>query len=247
MSEEFYSGEDMENAENEAAKAKEKKKKNKKVPAILAGGAVAIIFAVIAYWILLSVETASLSKYEKKTVYILNQNITKGKQITEPNIFSTKNVDASIVPEDAITSISSIKDTYAVCNLSANTVLTKGMFADIDEAENGDREIGFEISGLSGSINGTLRASDFIDMYIYNSDDNKKSDATPTYSKVYISAVYTADGVKIANNDTTSLAARFTIVVPKEEADKIINAYASSNTVIMATKWTNKALLEKDE
>ena len=284
---EFYEGEDIEKAEVEAEVQKEKNKKKKgKLSVLLAGGAIAIIFAIVAYWILLSAETAALSKYEKRKVYVLNQDIPKGMQILEPNIFSIKDIDATMVPENAVTNLAVLKDTYAAYNLSANSVITNDMFYSIDTAEKGNREVSFEIANLSGNVNGTIRASDFIDLYILtpkdstniyadkdnqefpgvsdkdkeNTETKESSDSVintdkelskiavkPTYSKLYVSAVYTSDGVKIQNGDTTSIATRFTIVVPNDEADYIIGAFVTNNTVIMATKWTDKALIDQNK
>lgn len=284
---EFYEGEDIEKAEVEAEVQKEKSKKKKgKLPVLLAGGAIAIIFAIVTYWILLSAETAALSKYEKRKVYVLNQDIPKGTQILEPNIFSIKDIDATMVPKNAVTDLVTLKNTYAAYNLSENSVITSDMFYKIDAAEKGNREISFEIANLSGNINGTIRASDFIDLYILTpkdstniyadkdkqdfpgvSDKDKENKETeestdsiintdkelsqiavkPTYSKLYVSAAYTSDGVKIQNGDTTSIATRFTIIVPNDEADYIIGAFVTDYTVIMATRWTDKALSSQDE
>ena len=248
----FYDDEVLEKAENEVEKKKEKEKKKGKLPLILSGGAIAIIFAVVIYWILLSAETTVMSKYEKKQVFTLNKSISRGTKVDDPSIFSMKEIDAKIVPDNAITDLNSIKDMYAMCTLTKNTVLTKDMFYTVAKSENGTREISFALSGLSGSVNGTIRAADYIDLYILTPyivnkefpgavEENSIS-ASPTYKKLYVSAAYTEEGVKIQNDDTTSIASRFTIVVPEKDADFIIGAFVTDNTTFMATKWTESAV-----
>lgn len=277
----FYEEKEM----NEAEEITGNKKKNK-LPVIITGGAIAVILAVIAYWILISAENAVLNKNSKVEVYVMSEDMAKGTQLIDASVFIKKEVNSDVVPANAVTDISKLKDTYAIYDISKNTVITENMFRSKIAAENGTREISFDLASLAGSVNGTIRASDYIDLYILTVTgasskyadaketadtkesesetsgyiiDNKEKESQeevvesikkgnvsikPTYTHIYVTAAYTADGVLIANNDTESKATRFTIVVPEADADYIIGAYSMDNTVFYATKWTDKAVNE---
>lgn len=255
----FYKEDELEKAEIEAdvKKRVKEKKKGSKLSIAIAGMSIALIFAIIAFWLMLSAEEAMLNKYEKTTVYIVNTDIVKGTKITDPSVFSKMEVDKNSVPSGALNGISTLENTYAAFDINANTIITNGMFYSVNDAEKGNREISFAVAGLSGSVNGTVRASDYIDIYIVNpvenkedEDDNKDSNvaaATPAYTHVYVSEAYTEDGIKISNTDKTSIAARFTIVVPEKEADNIINAFISSDIGFYITKWTDEAVMEYEK
>ena len=170
MADNFYREDELIDIENQEAKkedkAKRKEKRNGKLSIAIIAGLVSIVIASLSYWLLLSAENRVLSEYDRTSVYVLSSDIAAGTQITDKSYFTEKQIDSSVVPENAITDLSQIKDTYALYDLSKNTVLTDNMFYSINDAENGTKEIGISLSSLTSGVNGIIRESDYIDLYI---------------------------------------------------------------------------------
>ena len=124
MEKDFYEEDEI----NEAEEIADEKKDKKKLPVIIIGGAIAIIFAVVAYWLLISAENTLLNKNNKTEVYILNTDLKKGTRLTTPSIFLKAKIDEDLVPVNAITDISTLQDTYILYDISKNTIITSDMF-----------------------------------------------------------------------------------------------------------------------
>ncbi|WP_027431979.1 CpaB family protein [Lachnospira multipara] len=270
MADNFYREDELIDIENQEAKkedkAKRKEKRNGKLSIAIIAGLVSIVIASLSYWLLLSAENRVLSEYDRTSVYVLSSDISAGTQITDKSYFTEKQIDSSVVPENAITDLSQIKDTYALYDLSKNTVLTDNMFYSINDAENGTKEIGISLSSLTSGVNGIIRESDYIDLYIYNGNANSSNltstsettvingdksvtylnpgesistkgtvdtslSVSPTYKRIYVSKAFTSDGVRISNNDTTSITSRINIVVPESDADYITGAILNGASI----------------
>lgn len=205
MSNEFYREDELIDIENQEAKKDDKKnkkaKKTGKLSVAIIAGLVALIFSVVAYWALLSAEDKALNKYDRTTVYVLTTDVAAGTQLTDASLFATKNVDSSVVPANAITDISSIKDTYILYDVSANSIITDNMFYSINESENGTKEIGIALSSLTASTNGIIRESDFVDLYINFNTSNSTSLESDTKTTVVSSdgsVAYLSEGENIS-------------------------------------------------
>ncbi len=205
MSNEFYREDELIDIENQEAKKNDKKnkkaKKTGKLSIAIIAGLVALIFSVVAYWALLSAEDKALNKYDRTTVYVLTTDVAAGTQLTDASLFATKNIDSSVVPANAITDISSIKDTYILYDVSANSIVTDNMFYSINESENGTKEIGIALSSLTSGVNGIIRESDFVDLYINFGTSNSTtldSDTTTTVVSSDGSVAYLSEGENIS-------------------------------------------------
>ncbi|WP_027438733.1 SAF domain-containing protein [Lachnospira multipara] len=215
MADNFYREDELIDIENQEAKkedkAKRKEKRNGKLSIAIIAGLVSIVIASLSYWLLLSAENRVLSEYDRTSVYVLSSDIAAGTQITDKSYFTEKQIDSSVVPENAITDLSQIKDTYALYDLSKNTVLTDNMFYSINDAENGTKEIGISLSSLTSGVNGIIRESDYIDLYIYTGNTNS-SNLTSTSETTVInnngSVTYLNPGESISTEGTvdTSLS-----------------------------------------
>lgn len=215
MADNFYREDELIDIENQEAKkedkAKRKEKRNGKLSIAIIAGLVSIVIASLSYWLLLSAENRVLSEYDRTSVYVLSSDIAAGTQITDKSYFTEKQIDSSVVPENAITDLSQIKDTYALYDLSKNTVLTDNMFYSINNAENGTKEIGISLLSLTSGVNGIIRESDYIDLYIYTGNANS-SKLTSTSETTVInndgSVAYLNAGESISTEGTvdTSLS-----------------------------------------
>lgn len=133
-------------------------------------GLIALLLSCGLYGMLIATENAVLGKYDKTTVYMANTDIAKGTQITEPTVFMTKSVDSTIVPSNAVTNLEDIKDSFALAFIPKNGILTINNFGALSDVEEGTREVGFEVDSIAGGVNGILRASDYIDIYVVDKD-----------------------------------------------------------------------------
>lgn len=275
------------------------KTKGKNTNRFLIAGIIALIFALLSYSLMIALENIVLSKYDRVTVYTLKEDFAKGTQITDTSNFKKKTVDSAIVPEGALTSLSNIQGNYVKYDLPANTVVTNKMFQNIEDVVAGTNEIGIAMADLTGSVNGILRASDYIDIYIVPSNYNEeKNEATgtkevessaasqieeegdtsyiigdtvvnansasealkqvdqseqvstkateseteklgnvksikPTYKRVYVSKVFNDDGALIPNDDTTTIASRFNIVMSDDDCNYLIGALQTGKVYVV--------------
>ena len=212
-------------------------------------GAIALVLSCVVYGLLITMENAVLGKYDKQVVYIAKEDIAKGTQITDTSYFVKKSVDTDVVPTNAITDYNVLKDTFALTDINKNEILVNNKFGAIENEEVGTKKISIPCANtVTGSVNGTIRTSDYIDIYIVPTDYNisgsvkkgydisgeteeKKPTSynllKPTYTRVYVSEVFDDKNVKIANNDTSSVTASFNIVLPESEADYVMSAICS--------------------
>lgn len=159
-----------------------KTKTSNKNNTLLIAGVIAVLFSIVVYGILISAENSVLGKYDRTRVYVVasEEGIGSGTQVTESD-FVMQQMDTALVPANAITNLSEIENTFALYPLAQNTVITKEMFHDIDTELNGDKEIGISVSSLAGAVNGILRSSDYIDIYILaENKDGQTYNATDT-------------------------------------------------------------------
>lgn len=152
---------------------KEKKKKdsssNSNWSAILLCGLIAIILAIAAFFVLLSQEKKALDEGEKIQVYIAKEDIAAGTPITKA-MFKQDYVITNLVPASAqnITEDDLTGSLYTITNLNKNGILTEDMLSPV--AEDGTQEIGIATASLASAINGILRDSDYVDIYVIPED-----------------------------------------------------------------------------
>ena len=244
-------------------KIEKPKVKVKNISGYIIAGIIALIIAIVGYSLLIAAENAVLGKYDKNDVYIAKEDIAEGTQLTE-DMFVAHSIDSAVIPTGAITDVSALANTYATINIPKNMVVTSDYVKNIKDAIVGDKEIGINTADLAGSVNGILRASDFIDIYIvpntFEKDLQKQNaqvvmdngdgttsvvtptasatmttvpDIEPAYTRVYVNRVFNDEGNLIANNDVESLATRFNITLPAEDANYLISALQVSKIYIV--------------
>ena len=212
-----------------------KERKNKNTNAFVMAGVVALLFSAIGYGVMLAGENAVLGKYDRTSVYILKEDLKSGTQIDDKNVseyFNSKNIDTEIVPTNAITDLKQLDGTYIKQDTPKNSVITESMFQKMDEVIEGDKEIGINISSLAGSVNGILRASDYIDIYIipknYSDYVGKDTNNENNGNNQSEGITYVVDGEVLTeeqyndkvNEDTTEDADKDTDETTNENTDK---------------------------
>ena len=222
--------------------AKTDKNSEQRLNVFLITGVIALIVSILCYSLLLMGEDRVLGKYDKTEVYIAKSDIAKGTQVDEKD-FKKKSIDTEIVPSGAITDISTVDGTFVTYDIAKNSVIYDAEFQKIKDVVTGTREVGVDTANLSASVNGILRSSDFVDIYIFDSaeevqqvsddttvvDDsqpvsNSLTTTTPTYSRVYVNKVFDSSGNVIANDDNTSIAERFNVTLEESDADYLVSA-----------------------
>lgn len=161
-------------------KRAEKVKKVKNLNGYLIAGVIALIVAIVGYVFLVASENAVLGKYDRTNVYIAKETIAKGTPLKD-DMFKKKSIDTEIVPANAIRDISQIKDTYVSSELPKNQVLTESNLVNIHDVVQGEKEVGLNIKDLAGSVNGVLRPSDYVDIYIIPKTYSSHSEDSTTY------------------------------------------------------------------
>lgn len=216
-------------------------------------GAISLVIAIIVYGGLIFAENAVLGKYDKTIVYVAKENIAKGSKVNE-DLFETKQLDTAVVPENvlAVVDIDKVADTYAVIDIGKGNIITKNLFASVLEEEKGTKMIGIPAESIADSVNGIVRTSDYIDIYLVSKEYDKDEvvltesyiedisgnqyecerevfadDVTPLFEHIYVDGCFDANGVRIANEDAETCATSFNVVLEKEDADKIVSALAS--------------------
>lgn len=210
---------------------KEKKKKKIKEKRTLLPGAIALglVLAVIVYAVMLNAEKNALKDFEKEAVWIAAKKVPAGQMITEDNyqeFFERKDVDKRIVSSAAILSLESLEGLAACYTIDAGTLLTKGMFEDINEITKDMEEpviAGFKADDLYQVVGGVLRAGDRIHIYSV-SEENETS---LIWDDVYVQGVFDQAGTQIGNEDAVTAAQRINVYMDKADVEVFYSELAS--------------------
>lgn len=187
---------------------KPKKHKEKKSDTnwsvVLLIGILAIGLATGAYFLLLNQEKKALDMGDKASVYVLNEDIQVGTKITESNVIQ-KNLLAENVPASAVTLTAEDLNgsKYIMISANKNTVLTPDMLADV--AEIGEKEVGIATDSLASAINGILRSSDYVDIYVIPADYDP-SETTYAEQEYEVTDVNPETGETTTRTETTMVA-----------------------------------------
>ncbi len=212
-------------------KKQKKEKTNEKLKAFFITGAFTFIIAVVLYGILIFAENKVLGEYDKKTVYIAKTDIAEGSPLT-PDLFELRLIDSSIVPSDAMSEISGFNEVilsyYADRSISKNNVLCAKDITLIAEKITGTHEIGISVGDASHIVNGIIRTSDLVDIYIINGAE----ETAPVFKNVYVAKVFSG-GVMIPNDDTKSVVQSFNVLLSEEEANRLISLMQTGEILIV--------------
>ncbi|MCR5431050.1 MAG: hypothetical protein K6E95_00665 [Lachnospiraceae bacterium] len=216
-----------------------KKSKERSAKGYLVAGIIAIVLAVSIWGLLIFVEDSILSKHDTQVYLAFNTSLGKGTQIKDLSVFTTLNINKDVVPENCVLDADSLLGKYVLSDVSERTLCTTDRFGDLPLKDEDSRTLSIRVEDISQAVNGRLRASDKIDLYLIptsykeetqttEEDGNEEKAAvftalSETYAGLVLDAVYDADGIVIPNDDTIRLATSFDITVNEKDADKIIS------------------------
>lgn len=211
---------------------KEKKVKEKKVNANSNNGNKTLIkvivslgMAILLFVALVSLEGSILKNYEKGTAVVAKSDMTQKTMITDENknkYFEETQIEKALISKNTIVSIDDVVGKVATTDIDKGQVANDNLLRDASEGLDkiqDPAEVSFAVSSLVNSVAGQVRSGDLVDISVYNNATLKTE-----YIKrnVYVKEALTTDGVKIANNDTDSLATSFVVVIEKSESNQFI-------------------------
>ena len=200
------------------------------------GSIVAALMAAAAVFIvMLQIEENMLTQYERDFIYVVEKEIPKGQVITEQNYeeyMTLKELDKGMVPETALNDVSQINGLAALYQIEKGTLLTKGMFEELNQVTAKMQEpviAGFKAEDMYQLVGGTLRVGDRIN--IYNVDENGM--AIPVWSNVYVQQVFDSSGTMIASGDKTTVAQRVNVYIDNKDVEQFYSELASGTLRIV--------------
>ena len=193
---------------------------------------ISALVAFILFVALTIIQSSILNQETKVSVYQVKKDIHEGTKITEENFdsyLSTKDVQASLIPDGYITDSSLIIGKFVNRNYKAKDVITVDGLNDSESAYNSGIKspvkLSFSVSNLSDSVSGTLREGDYINIYGMRNAHNAAGEviiatnATYTFKHIYIEKAYNSSGDVIDSADREAEALMFTIVIEEGDVD----------------------------
>ena len=215
------------------------KKDHSKLNAFIVSGAIALVLATAVYGVLVATENKILGQYDKTTVYVAKENIVKGTPLTA-DMFEESLADTRLVPVTAIPYTENfdtrITEYYAECDIAGKSMLLNTYMSKTLDKADGDVKVGISVTSPTNLVNGLIRTSDFVDIYIidYSLDAEEAiKGLSPVYTGVYVSEVFTSNGTPIKNDDKTSTAQRFNVLLSQENAEKLIGLMQTGNVFVV--------------
>lgn len=224
-------------------KIKESKVREKK--SLNVGLLVTFVFALIVvalgYVAMIKTEENVLRNYEKEDVCIVTKEIAANTELTETNIVeyvTTKTIDKSIVPEDAIKDVAALTGKSLRINVKPGTPLSDSMVYTVNEVYanmKAPKELSLSMSDLVQGVSGIVRTGDYIDIYIlqktpysYSLSEAEmqqqiNSSGEAILKHVYVSGAFNANGAIIPNFDRESSCQRINVVVEEEDTKLLYN------------------------
>lgn len=139
--------------------------------------------------------------------------------------FEIKQMDASLVTDATVTSLSDLKKTafYVKVPVPAGKIMyvqdTVSTNATLDKYLSGYEVTSICVSNFDRAVNGRIREGDVIDIYAVD----KATDELTLYAQdVYVAAAYDSSGNELATDEGVAVA--FTIWVKEAEVEKVNQA-----------------------
>lgn len=195
----------------------------------------ALIVAVVLFFAMIHMEEQALSDYEKAEVFVSTTDVPRNVVFSENNVFSyfeRKEIDKSIVPENAITEETQLYGLAPRFSLGAGTVVTSNMLKNIDEkieVMDEPRSVGAGSADLSQIVSGTIRPGDTVDVYIIANRKDEEVDLAEKdllYSDVYVLQAFDSAGTEIKNGDETSVCERVNLLLENSVVEEYYKAVA---------------------
>jgi hypothetical protein len=190
----------------------------------------ALIAALIVYFVLLNAEKEALNDYAKGMILVAVQDIPKGQQITEENVstyFTQKEIDKDLITDASLTSADQAIGLLAAVKLDKGTILSKNMFDQMNEVTSQMQApviAGLKADDLFEIVGGILRSSDRINIYIENEETGEVS---LVWENVFVDQVFDSAGSAIPNDDSITAAQRINIILEKSSTEQFYSALAA--------------------
>lgn len=200
-----------------------------------------LTLAIITYFILISIESGILDKYEKIEVVMSLTNIEEGTEITEDNVsdlFGMKEVNASLKLENGVEKVEDLVGYIAQENIVSNEIMHLGSFINKKEALQGIEEptnVSISVSNINNAVAGTLRKGDFIDISVILSETGEN---VKLFNHIYIQEAYDSSGVTVdRGSDTPTIM--LLITVDKEDLEWLYEMTAKGEIKINTSKYAD--------
>ncbi|MCM1185189.1 MAG: hypothetical protein NC251_07120 [Lachnoclostridium sp.] len=206
-------------------------RKDKKTAFWMGCIAAAFIASIAVFMVMLQMEKAVLTDYEKGKIYIASKEIPKGQVITAENegeYLQQIEVDVRCIPDTALSEPSQITKLSASCDIEKGVLLTLGMFRAQDAITAGMEEpviAGFRAEDVCQVAGGMLRAGDCI--HIYYVDEEGK--ARLKWSAITVQQVFDSSGRSIKNGDTETCAQRVNIYLDKPDVEEFYSEWKAGS------------------
>lgn len=193
------------------------------------GVVIALAAAVAVFAVMLQVEKNALAGVEKGTVVTAIATIPKGQLITAENreaYLGLREMEASLIPEHAALTPEELVGRMTVYAVDSGTVMTAGMFCDMNEMTEGMEEpvvAGFKADDLYQVVGGVLRAGDRI--HVYSVSENHE--ANLIWENLFVQEVFDQAGRQIQSGDTATSAQRINVYLNKADVERFYSELAT--------------------
>lgn len=196
-----------------------------------AGGGVivALVAAVAVFAVMLQVEKKMLAEVEKGTVVVAVTAIPEGQLITANNrevYLEVREMESALIPEHAAATPDELEGRMTVFGVDSGTVMTLGMFYDVNEMTKGMEEpviAGFKADDLYQVVGGLLRVGDRIHIYSVSENHGVKL----IWENLFVQEVFDQAGKQISSGDTTTSAQRVNVYLNRADVEKFYSELAA--------------------
>ncbi|MCR5255446.1 MAG: SAF domain-containing protein [Acetatifactor sp.] len=178
----------------------------------------AFVAAIAVFAIMLQVKKNTLEAYEKKSIYILKEDIPAGTLIDETVLeksMELKEVPAELAVSDSVGKSDEVKGFLLAGDMKKGSILYKGGLKRTDPLADELRDpviVSVCVDELYKACGGTLRKGDTVDIYVTEDDS-----ARLMWEDVRISDAFDKSGNRILNTDINKTAYIFNLFFEKNE------------------------------
>ena len=183
-------------------------------------GVVSLVLAFLMFSVLLMIQKNMHKEPEYEEVICVKNEVSKNVIITEQNAnqyFETRKVPTDWIPSDYISNIETMYDMILKTDLSSGTILTKNMIRGHKEYYKDYQNltwIGVPIKELYKGVAGSIRAGDYIDIYILCKEEEVYH-CSLIAQGIRVEAAYSEQGTEIKQDSPDGLSQL--IVIPMEQ------------------------------
>ena len=182
----------------------------------------AFIAAIAVFVFMLNMERSILAGFEKRLVYVVTEDIAQGQRISQDmamTLFQQVEVDAGCIPEDVLEHPEEIVNRVSLLPLRKGTVLSQGMFWDIEEALTNMYQpvvVGVKAEDLYQVAGGIIRSGDRIHIYV---EDEETGEILLRWEDLMVAQSFDASGNEIQLTDHVS-ASRLNLYLEKADVEE---------------------------